>query len=141
MDSKQIGNITELEVLTAATKNEIQVSIPFGDRSRYDQIWEKNGRLYKIQIKTSRVLDEQQTGIIFCCNSNTRVQGKTKHSTYSKEEIDFFATYFNGQCYVVPVEECSSEKRLRFIPPKNNQKIGISMAIDYTLERWCANLD
>ena len=32
MDSKQKGNITELEVLTYITKLAYQVSIPFGDR-------------------------------------------------------------------------------------------------------------
>ena len=43
MDSKFIGNITELEVLTYITKLGYQVSIPFGDRERYDQIWDING--------------------------------------------------------------------------------------------------
>ena len=30
---------------------------------------------------------------------------------YSKEEIDYFATYWEGKCYLVPVEECSTEKK------------------------------
>ena len=76
MDSKQKGNITELEVLTYITKLGYQVSIPFGDRERYDQIWDINGKLLKIQVKTSRLSDDSSY-IIFSCRSNTRIQGKT----------------------------------------------------------------
>ena len=82
MDSKQIGNITELEVLTYITKLGYQVSIPFGDRERYDQIWDIKGKLLKIQVKTSR-LSKDSSYIIFACRSNTKIQGKIKHSRYS----------------------------------------------------------
>ncbi len=36
-------------------------------------------------------------------------------------------------CYLIPINECSVSKKLRFIPPKNNQKVGISYAKDYEL--------
>ena len=112
------GNITELEVLTYATKHGIQVSIPFGDRERYDQVWDINGILYRIQVKTSRLADDNSC-IIFSCRSNTKVQGKIRHSRYSKDEIDYFATYWNDKCYLVPIEECSTEKKLREQPEHN----------------------
>lgn len=133
MDSKQIGNITELEVLTYITKLGYQVSIPFGDRERYDQIWDINGKLLKIQVKTSRIGDDFSY-ITFSCRSNTRVNGKTLHSRYTKDEIDYFATMWDEQCYLVPIEETSAEKRLRFEPPKNGQIKGISFANDYKVE-------
>lgn len=134
MDSKQIGNITELEVLTYITKMGYQVSIPFGDRERYDQIWDINGKLLKIQVKTSRSVDNEENGIIFSCRSNTKVQGKIKHSRYTANEIDYFATFWKGQCYMVHVSETSTDKTLRFNPPKNGQRKGISFAKDYTVE-------
>ena len=134
MDSKQIGNITELEVLTYVTKLGYQVSIPFGDRERYDQIWDINGRLLKIQVKTSHLIDKEENGIVFSCRSNTKVQGKIKHSRYTADEIDYFATFWNGQCYMVPISETSTEKTLRFNLPKNGQRKGISFAKDYTVE-------
>lgn len=134
MDSKQIGNITELEVLTYITKMGYQVSIPFGDRERYDQIWDINGKLLKIQVKTSHPVDNEENGIIFSCRSNTRVQGKIKHSRYTANEIDYFATFWKGQCYMVPISETSTDKTLRFNPPKNGQRKGISFAKDYTVE-------
>ena len=56
------------------------------------------------------------------------------------EEIDYFATYFNNKCYLVPIEECSSEKTLRFEPPANGQRVGITFAEDYELEKQITKL-
>ena len=104
------GKVSELEILTLITKLGYSVSIPFGDKDKYDQIWDINGKLIKVQIKTSRWKNESKTGIIFNCYS---VSNKKKHN-YTKEEIDYFATFWEGKCYLVPVEECSSEKTLWF---------------------------
>ncbi len=141
MDSKQKGNVTELEVLTYITKLGYQVSIPFGDRERYDQIWDIKGKLLKIQVKTSRYIDEEENGIKFSCRSNTKVGGKIQHARYTKDEIDYFATFFKGKCYMVPVEETSTEKTLRFNLPKNGQKKGISFAEDYLVEEVLKTLN
>ena len=54
---------------------------------------------------------------------------------YTSDEIDYFATYFNNICYLIPVNECSTEKVLRFVPPKNGQVKGITFATDYELEK------
>lgn len=134
LDSKQIGNITELEVLTHMTKLGYQVSIPFGDRERYDQVWDINGKLLKIQVKTSSPVDNEISAIKFSCRSNTRTNGKTTHSRYTKEEIDCFATFWGGKCYLVPIEECSTYKQLRFTIPKNGQTKGINFAEYYEVE-------
>lgn len=141
MDSKQKGNITELEVLTYITKLGYQVSIPFGDRERYDQIWDIKGKLLRVQVKTSRLIDDERSGIKFSCRSNTKVGGKIQHARYTKDEIDYFATFFEGKCYVVPVEQTSTEKTLRFKPPKNGQKKGISLAEHYLVEEVLKSLD
>ena len=61
------GKITELEILTHITKLGYSVSIPFGDKDKYDQIWDINGKLIKVQIKTCRWKDDRQIGIIFNC--------------------------------------------------------------------------
>lgn len=140
MDSKQKGNITQLEVLTYITKLGYQVSIPFGDRERYDQIWDIKGKLLKVQVKTSRPIDEKISGIKFSCRSNTKVKGKIKQSRYTADEIDYFATFWKGKCYLVSVNETSTEKTLRFIPPKSGQKKGISFAEEYEAEEVLKNI-
>lgn len=127
-DTNTKGKITELEVLSYVIKKGYSVSIPFGDKDRYDQIWDIDGKLYKVQVKTSSLKDNG-TYLEFACY--TVCNGK-KH-TYLKEEIDLFATYYNNQVYVVPIEECSTNKRLRFTSTRPNQP-NISWAKDYTFE-------
>ncbi len=134
MDSKFKGNITELEVLTYVTKLGYQVSVPFGDRERYDQIWDIRGKLIKVQVKTASLVDENDTAIKFSCRSSQRSSGKTKNTRYQKGEIDYFATFWDGQCYLIPIEETSTEKTLRFDAPKNGQVKGISFANTYKVE-------
>lgn len=131
MDSKFVGNITELEVLTYITKLGYQVSIPFGDRERYDQIWDINGKLLRIQVKTSHLVEN---AIKFSCRSAHRVNGRCVNTQYTSDEIDYFATYWDKKCYLIPVGEVSNEKTLRFIPPKSGQIKGISFAKDYEVE-------
>lgn len=105
-----------------------------GENSRYDLIADIDGILIKVQVKTSRYKDEEKNSIVFACrSSHTNSQG-TKNVRYTKKEIDYFATYWNNECYLIPVEECSAEKTLRFSIPRNGQTKGVSFAKDYFLE-------
>lgn len=124
------GHTSELGCLLCFTELGYQVSLPFGGQARYDFIADIDGKLIKVQVKSSIVTEEY---LEFDCRNSVSIQGKRVHQTYSKEEIDFFATYANGKTYLVPIEECSVEKRLRFLPPKNNQTKRINFAKDYEL--------
>ena len=128
---KQKGNLTELRCITSFIENGATVSIPYGDCARYDFLAEINGKIIKVQCKTSRLFGDVNDGIEFSCKST---EPSSNSRRYTKNEIDYFCTYYNNQCYLVPVEECSVAKKLRFIPPKNGQKVGISYAKDYELE-------
>ena len=131
MTSKQKGNLTELQCLSAFVEQGCGVSIPYGDNSKYDFIADVNGRLFKIQVKTSSLKDEN--AIKFSCRT-THVNCKgVKNERYSSNEVDFFTTYWKNQCYLIPVSECSVEKTLRFAPPKSGQLKGITFAKDYEL--------
>lgn len=132
MDSKIKGNLTELQCLAAFVEQECAVSIPYGDNSKYDFIAEIDKKLYKIQVKTSSLKGE---GVIqFSCRSTHVNCSGVKNEKYEPEDVDFFATYWDGHCYVVPRSECSAQKTLRFIPPKNGQTKGITFAKDYEIE-------
>lgn len=138
LESKQKGNLTELQCITACYALGCSVSIPYGENSRYDFILDVNGKLLKIQVKTSRfkkTIKNPQDAIVFSCRStNSNSQGNTYHR-YSKNEIDCFATYWNNTCYLIPVDECSVEKTLWFNAPANGQKSMITMASDYELSK------
>lgn len=129
MDTNFKGKITELKVLTYITELGYSVSIPFGDKDRYDQIWDINGKLIKVQVKTARWKTSEQKAIIFKCKSTSN----GKDHKYTKDEIDFFATYWENQCYLIPVECCSTEKTLWFSQPANGCSY-CAKAEDYIVE-------
>ena len=117
-ETKQKGLTTELEVQLYFTKLGYNVCVPLGEDCRYDMIVDFDGILTRIQVKTSHV-KKNNSGITFRAES-TRINSKEVHiKKYSKEQIDYFATMYDGQCYLVRVEECSTDKTLSF---KNERK-------------------
>ena len=99
-----------------------------------------HNKLYRIQCKTSRPLANPTDGFKFNTKSIVITTHGAKESKYTKDEIDYFATVYEGQCYLVPVEDCGKEKSLRFQYPANGQKKGISLAVNYTLEEVAKRL-
>lgn len=132
LTSKQKGNLTEMQCLAAFMANGCGVSIPYGDNSKYDFIADVDGRLLKIQVKTASQKDE--TAIKFSCRTTHVNCAGVKNERYTVTDIDYFATYWNNKCYLIPVTECSTDKTLRFEYPKNGQKQGIVLAQNYELE-------
>ena len=137
INTKILGNTTEMECMLECMKLGIQVSIPFGEDSRYDFIMDYNGKLYRIQSKhCSEIMDEDNRVVavkfktVRQSGSNASIHTRTK---YTKDEIDFFSTSYKGKCYLVPVEHCSNLKLLRIVPPKNGQLKGVSFLKDYEL--------
>lgn len=133
LTSKQKGNLTELQCITAFMENGCNVSIPYGDNSKYDFIADIKGKLYKVQVKTSS--EKEKGAIQFSCRSTHVNCTGVKNERYSADDIDFFATYWNNNCYIIPISECSVSKTLRFIPPKNGQTKGVSFAADYEIAK------
>lgn len=135
LNTKQIGNITEIECMLAFIKMGYNVLTPYGDCERYDFVVDINNHLYRIQVKTSH-LSQDESYIEFRTSNKTTREGVFVQHAYTEDQIDYFMTYYNNQAYLVPVQESTtSQKRLRFLPPKNNQIQGINFAQDYELER------
>lgn len=131
MTSKQLGNITEVEVMLAFLRQGYQVLTPYGDCERYDFVVEIQNQFYKIQVKTAH---EEDGKISFNTASTHYADGKCIHDTYTKADIDYFATTYQGMTYLIPVEECGGRsKSLRFVPPKNGQIRNVSWAKDYEI--------
>ena len=140
MTSKDVGNITEVSCMLEFMKLGYPVLIPYGDCQRYDFVVEINGKFYRIQSKTANDTYINEGYIVFRCDNTTTKNGKVVHHSYDENEIDYFSTFYDGKCYLVPVNECSREKRLRFTAPKNGQTRGITFASEYELEKVVANL-
>ena len=134
MNSKKLGNITEVQVMLGFMQLGYNVLTPYGDCERYDFVADVNGKFLKIQVKSSKVSDDG-TKFSFNTASTHYSDGKCVHHSYSKEDIDYFATVYDNQIYLIPVEECSSRSQsLRLIPAKNGQTRGVKWAKDYRLE-------
>ena len=125
-----------MECMLAFMKLGYQVSIPFGEDSRYDFVVDINNKLYKIQCKTcSEIIENEQVSAIKFktvrqSGSNTTNWTRTK---YGENEIDYFATSYQGKCYLISVKECSVTKTLRIIIPKNGHTKGITFLKDCEL--------
>lgn len=133
------GNITEISCMLECIKLGYNVSIPYGDCERYDFIVDINNHLYRVQVKTANDSHIEDGYITFRCSNSTTKEGKNHQHVYTSNEIDFFATFYDGKCYLVPVGHCTSSKSLRFTPPKNGQMEGISFAKDYELKEVVKN--
>jgi hypothetical protein len=119
-ETKKIGLLTELQCQAYFTNLGYNVLIPLGEDCRYDMIVDFNGILERIQVKTCHVT-KNNTGIEFATRSTRTNSKENINKSYSKEEIDYFATYYNNKCYLVKVEECSTSKILSFENKRVNQ--------------------
>jgi hypothetical protein len=77
------GKITENKCATWLLEQGYIVSIPEVP-CQYDLLVDIQTKILKIQVKTSRPLDDELSGIIFSCRSTTRRSGKCLHSRYTK---------------------------------------------------------
>lgn len=133
LNSHFIGEITEQQVVLEFLKLGILVSKPLVQSSRYDFVVDINNNLYKIQVKTGTF--KENSYLEFATStSHTNTQG-TLNISYSADDVDFFATMYNGQCYLIPYNLCGKRtQRIRFVPTKNNQTVGVLFAKDFRLE-------
>lgn len=115
MNQTQIkGLTTELQCQLFFTKKGYNVSIPLAQDCRYDMILDLDHTLYKIQIKTCRPTNTLNGGIVFNTVSSrmNHTEGNMKKN-YTNEDVNFFATSYEGQVYLIPIELCQGgEKRL-----------------------------
>lgn len=130
-ETKQKGLLTELQCQLAFSKLGTIVSQPIMEDSRYDFLVDLGkGHILRIQCKTCRIEEDKRFLEFSTRSSNSHI-----NNCYNKEEIDYFYTYLDGKSYLIPVEECSTEKKLWFVLPKNGQVNLINFAKNYELEK------
>ena len=135
------GKITEQQVALEFLKKGILVSQPLIADSRYDFIVDIKNKLYRIQVKTST---ERENGnyFDFATSSSHTNTTRTINRSYDENEIDYFATIYKNECYLISVKECGKRsQRLRIVPPINGNQRQTKMAKDYTLKKFLETLD
>lgn len=106
------GQIIELKVQEELLRYGFDISIPNYNASKYDLIADTGKELLKIQVKKS--ISNSMSSFTFPCTSqNVKSSTKAKHK-YTCDEIDYFATVWKEKVYLIPVDETSLSKTIKF---------------------------
>lgn len=129
IDTNLLGTITELKCMTYFLELGYTVSVP-QNRTRYDFILDTGDQLLKIQVKSANDTAVEGAITIQTCSQHITSTGNVRQNYQG--QVDYFCTYYNNECYLIPIQECGSRtKNLRIVPPKNGQTKNICFAKDY----------
>jgi len=136
MNTKDIGEICELKIITRLRELGFPILIPFGDNQRYDLVFEKENVFYRVQVKKGKLL--KNNSITFEPCSSYRHRRKVNTRRIYKNEIEYFGVYCfeNNKTYLVPISDVENIKTLvtlRLEKTKNNQEKNIRWAKNYDL--------
>ena len=132
-DTKKIGDYSELAVMAALIKAGYRIAIPFGENHRYDLIADRDGTLFRVQVKTGRL----RGGVIkFNCYSVNVRRAKPGLRTYVGE-IEAFGVYCPelDEVYFIPANDVVDLKKpcLRLNGTRNGQAKRLRWAAQYRL--------
>ena len=135
MNSKNLGNIGEAKVLAIFVELGIPIYLPFGDNEKADLIAEFNGKLNKIQVKTS--IKAEDGKMIFDLTSSTVHRKNGVRHFYTSNEIDYIACYYidRDKIFLISINDAPNTSiTIRYEKPKNNQTQGIKFEEDYLID-------
>ena len=135
MNSKRIGNIGEAKVIAKFVEMGIPIYIPFGDDEKADLIAEFDGKLNKIQVKTS--IKSKNGCSIFDLTSSTAHRTNGERRKYLNSEIDYFALYSldRDKIYLMKVpDNPMSAITIRFKDTKSGMKSRVNYESDFLIE-------
>ena len=133
LSPNQKGALAEQHIAAAAIRAGIFLLRPAIPGCRYDLAFDFGDRIERVQCKWGRLVD----GVVAVRTSTSRhspTRGYIR-TTYNAEEVDAFGIYCGAldRCYYVPVALVAGKSYLylRLDAPRNNQRIGVTMAADY----------
>ena len=136
LNTVSIGDLGESYAIMKFTQAQTVVSKPLTNNARYDLIIECNNRLYRVQVKTTGAIKDGK--MEFATKTTNYTKGNWKSTSYTTDEIDVFFLYCaeNNWCglYIPSEETIPQSLTIRLEPPKNNQRIGIHLASDYSFD-------
>ena len=119
-----------------------QVSIPFGENTRYDLVLDDGARLLRLQCKTGRM----RFGAVEFATASSYAHHPNEKPTqrHYRGQIDGFAVYCRetGGVYLIPIEDLPLDRAyLRVREPRNGQRKRVRFARDYEIATvtWTAS--
>ena len=128
--SNQYGISQELLFLSELVNYGV-VSIPYGNSGRYDCILDIEGDIYKIQIKSVNLTDENTITIPFA-NSRMTAQGVVRKE-YTPNEVDFIGIIYKYKIYLFPAS--MAHRALTVKITSNNLKSNSHFLEDFSIEK------
>ena len=106
MDTKQKGDIAEQAVVLYALKQGWGVLRPVGDRLPYDLVFDIDGRLARIQVKSAWFDETRQNYVVDTRRTKTNRRQMIR-KTYSDNDFEFAVIYIDNLnvFYVIPVND------------------------------------
>jgi hypothetical protein len=133
MGSAIRGNAAEAAVLHALVKRGLDVFVPFGSGHPFDlAVYVPDAGFLRIQCKRGWAL---RGCVVFNAYSTDHGSGPRGYAGLA----DLFGVYFppSEKVFLAPIDAvAATEGRLRFEPPRNNQRKRIRMAADYEVDTW-----
>lgn len=132
---KRIGDRTTLAVMLALMDAGYEVSVPFGENTRYDLVIDRHGVLSRVQCKTGRL----RGGTIRFATASTygHLPSPREVRRAYVGEIDHFGVFCpeTGGVYLIPIDDVQTRASayLRVLPPRNQQRRLIRYASDFQI--------
>lgn len=135
METKRLGNIGEAVAISSFVKHCIPVYIPFGDDEKVDLVVDFNGKLNKIQVKTSEKANDGK--MIFDLTSSTSHRSNGRKHKYTPDEIDYFFCYNieRDKSFLIKAPDPPlSAITIRYGTSKNNQVKNVNPEDKFSFE-------
>jgi len=135
MNDKEIKGITtELLCQIEFLKRGVNVSVPVSSYCRYDFVIDINGNLLRVQAKHAR---PSKTGFrISTKSTHLAAKGKNVTKKYTVDDIDYFCSFYENNCYLIPIREIGNQTTLTLLLNNDwkNAHNQIMFAEDYLID-------
>lgn len=139
-----VGKIGEVATIKKFIENGVQVYMPVLDNTKVDLIADFDGKPQRIQVKSSSQYSGVDNGatkfkLVSVGNIFSHGIAIPKRTSYSPDEIDYFALYDcnKDEVYLIRnTESTPKEITLRYTQSSNNQSKLIRLASDYQIDRY-----
>lgn len=141
INTVSMGDIGEQYAALMFSKKGCTVSKPLTNNARYDLVVEIQGKLYRVQVKSTECAKDGK--MVFATKTTNYTKGSWTSNRYSLNEVDMFFLYCqeNDWCGLyIPEDEIGTQLTIRTELPKNNQRTGIRLAEDYCFEKQLGEL-
>lgn len=121
--SKHLGDIGEISFLLKAKKSGLSVSRPYTSDASYDFITDYNGKLNRVQIKSSKTPHQSRGKLYDSSYKIISSHGASSKKLYDKSHCDVIACYIAPLdiFYLINVKDIKS-KTLNFYPERKDHR-------------------